>query len=161
MSAAPRVWLAAREEADEVARLLLAFRDWFGADHPDEDAMRRSVGLLIGDPATDYLLGAVADDATPRGVCQLRFRHSVWMSVDDCWLEDLFVEETARGGGLGRALVEAACERARARGARRIELDTNESNQAAIALYEACGFSAASKEHGAASGRDLFFGRRL
>ncbi len=107
VSEGPRVWLAAPEEAGEVARLLLEFRDWFGADHPDADAMRRSVGLLIADPGTEYLLGAVADDGTPRGVCQLRFRHSVWMSADDCWLEDLFVEEPARGRGLGRSLVEA------------------------------------------------------
>ena len=155
-----RVWSAAPEEAADVARLLLAFRDWLGGDHPGEAEMRRSVDLLIDDPATEFLLAASAE-VRPSGVCQLRFRHSVWTTAEDCWLEDLFVEQPARGRGLGRALVEAACERARARGARRIELDTSESNRAAIALYEACGFSTLSKSGGVFSGRDLFLGRAL
>ena len=124
-----------------------------------EQQMRHSVEQLIVDPNTEFLLAALGDPAT--GVCQLRFRHSVWTSSEDCWLEDLFVEEGARGKGLGRALVNAACERASERGAQRIELDTNESNAGAIALYESLGFSSASKVHGAVHGRDLFMGRRL
>jgi GNAT superfamily N-acetyltransferase len=52
------------------------------------------------------------------------------------------VRESARGRGVGRALVEAAIGRARERGCRRIELDVNEANPAAHALYEHLGFSA-------------------
>ena len=71
------------------------------------------------------------------------------------------VEEAARGRGVGGALVGLACERASERGARRIELDANEHNRGAIALYESLGFSSASKVHGKMRGRDLFMGRRL
>lgn len=143
---------------DDVARLLIAFRDWLEASTPTEDSVRDSVSRLIVDPATEFLL---AGAPTAAGVCQLRFRHSLWTSSDDCWLEDLFVEDRARGRGVGRALVEAAFERARERGAARIELDTNEGNTTAVALYESLGFSASSKAHGARAGRDLFMGRRL
>jgi GNAT superfamily N-acetyltransferase len=159
VSAAPHVWRAQAAEAAEVTRLLVEFRDWLGDREPPAQEMARSVELLLGDPATEFLLGSTR--GAPEGVCQLRFRHSVWTSTEDCWLEDLYVEEGARGAGLGRALVQAACERARERGALRIELDTNERNHAAIGLYESCGFSASSKSHGEAAGRDLFFGRRL
>jgi len=38
-----------------------------------------------------------------------------------------------------------AAQRAGERGARRVELDTNESNAAALALYERHGFSTRSK----------------
>jgi GNAT superfamily N-acetyltransferase len=103
----------------------------------------------------EYLLGAV-DGGPAAGVCQVRFRWSVWKSAEDCWLEDLFVREEARRTGLGRALVEAAVARARERGCKRIELDVNEGNAAALALYEACGFQLEWKAPGA---RSLFIGR--
>ncbi|MGD0384917.1 MAG: GNAT family N-acetyltransferase [Solirubrobacteraceae bacterium] len=155
------VWPARVDQAAEVTRLLIAFRDWLGEDRPDDAAFAASVAQLLTDPSTEFLLGSVAAGTPASGVCQLRFRHSVWTSSPDCWLEDLYVEAEARGRGLGRALVELAFERAGARGARRIELDTNEDNGAAIALYESLGFSASSKAHGELRGRDVFMGRPL
>ena len=82
------------------------------------------------------------------------------MATDDCWLEDLFVREAARGTGLGTGLVEAALERARDRGCRRVELDTNEANEAALAIYRRLGFSERSKSPDG-EGRDLFLGVSL
>lgn len=153
------VWRAAPEQAEEVARLLVAFRDWLGSGAPSSESIARSVRLLIATPDTEYLLGASTREETPSAVCQLRFRHSVWTGTEDCWLEDLFVDSRARRNGLGAALVELALARARAHGAARIELDTNEQNSAAIALYSSLGFSATSKAHGQLGGRDLFMGR--
>jgi ribosomal protein S18 acetylase RimI-like enzyme len=161
MSAAPRVWRAQTPEAEEIARLLVAFREWNGSHTPPAEAMHASVCRLLEDPGTEYLLGASAGEVVACGVCQLRFRHSVWTSSEDCWIEDLFVAGAARGQGVGRALVQLACERARARAAVRIELDTNEANTAALALYESLGFSAKSKAHGALLGRDIVMGLRL
>jgi ribosomal protein S18 acetylase RimI-like enzyme len=77
--------------------------------------------------------------------------------VEDCWLEDLFVSADARGRGVGRALVDAAVERARARGCRRIQLDVNEQNGEALALYRSTGFTTEPKP----PGRTLFVGRSL
>jgi len=156
-----RAWLALADECSEVTRLLIAFRDWLGENQPGDEAFAASVARLLADPATEFLLGGVEAGSPTCGVCQLRFRHSIWTDAPDCWLEDLYVEEPARGSGVGRALVELAFERALARGARRIELDTNERNAGAIALYESLGFSASSKAHGELSGRDVFMGRRL
>jgi GNAT superfamily N-acetyltransferase len=155
------VWPAQPHEAAQVTRLLIAFRDWLESDLPPDDAFAASVARLIAQPGAEFLLGSIGRDASPCGVCQLRFRHSVWTDSPDCWLEDLFVEEHARGQGVGGALVVAAFERARVRGARRIELDTNEHNHGAIALYESLGFSSSSKAHGSLTGRDVFMGRQL
>jgi GNAT superfamily N-acetyltransferase len=154
-----RVWVADVSEAETVARLLVGFRDLYGRDWPSENSFLASVETIMETRSADYLLGAADDDSPPAGVCVLRYRHSVWMAADDCWLEDLFVEEPARGAGLGAALMEAALERARERGCRRVELDANERNAAAIALYRRFGFSEHSK--GDPEGRDLFFGDRL
>jgi len=136
------VWVAAPEEASVVAGLMVEFRDWMGRDRPADSALAASVERLMGDPGAEYLLATPSVGAEPAAVCQLRYRYGVWHSADDCWLEDLFVREAARGRRLGAALVEAAVERARARGCRRIELDTDSDNSEALALYRRLGFSA-------------------
>ena len=145
-----RVWRAAPQEAAAVAGLLVEFRNHLGFDSPSDNAFLASVERIIEDPGTEYLLGAPQVGAPPAGVVQLRFRWSVWRAAEDCELEDLFVSATARRSGLGRALLDAAIDRARARGCRRIKLDTAERNEAALALYRLAGFSDEAYEGGRA-----------
>jgi GNAT superfamily N-acetyltransferase len=139
----PRAWIAGPDEVDDVARLLIGFRDWYGRDEPPDDSFHDGVRRLIERDDTEYVLAAAGDEAG--GVAQLRFRWGVWMAAEDCWLEDLFVRDADRGLGLGQALIAKTVERARERGCGRIELDVSESNRAAWALYERMGFSAGYK----------------
>jgi GNAT superfamily N-acetyltransferase len=53
-----------------------------------------------------------------------------------CYLQDLFTVEAARGRGVGRALIEAVYERARAAGSSRVYWQTHESNVTAMRLYD-------------------------
>jgi ribosomal protein S18 acetylase RimI-like enzyme len=53
----------------------------------------------------------------------------------------MWIEPAARGTGLGRALLDAACAALRARGCARLTLTVTETNAAAIALYESAGFA--------------------
>lgn len=151
-----RVWRAEPGEVATIARLIAEFGEWWGNRGPSVDEMAASVKRIMAGGDGEYLLGAAAGDAAA-GVCQLRFRWSVWKSAEDCWLEDLYVRDPVRRSGLGRALVEAAIDRARERGCARIELDVNEDNAPARALYESCGFLAEPKP----PGRTLFIGRPL
>jgi GNAT superfamily N-acetyltransferase len=151
MSTTARAWVAGNDEAEAVAALLVAFRDDMGSGWPSENAFLASVERLLEDRDTEFLLATVDDDSPPAGVLQLRFRLSVWRAAPDAWLEDLFVHEHARRAGVGDALVTLAVERA-------TELDANEANEAALALYARHGFSARSK---LGTGRDLFLGRPL
>jgi ribosomal protein S18 acetylase RimI-like enzyme len=153
-----RAWVAQPEEAEAIASLLVEFRDHNGGDWPSANAFLASVERLLEDLDTEFLLATPDDDSPPAGVLQLRFRFSVWKAAPDAWLEDLFVREQARRAGVGDALVSLALERARERGAKRVELDTNEDNAPALALYERHGFSARSK---GGTGRDLFLGCAL
>ncbi|ALD73936.1 GNAT family N-acetyltransferase [Trueperella pyogenes] len=58
------------------------------------------------------------------------------------WIEDVVVDDTARGKGAGRALVEAACDLATKRGAKTVDLTSRPSREAANRLYQRCGFEA-------------------
>jgi len=56
------------------------------------------------------------------------------------WIEDVVVDESARGAGAGEALVAAALERAGALGARTVDLTSRPSREAANRLYVRMGF---------------------
>jgi GNAT superfamily N-acetyltransferase len=129
----PDVRVAQPADAERVAALMAGFRDHIGRSEPPDSDILATVEALLRDPNTEYLL---ADE----GVCQLRYRLSVWTATEDCWLEDLYVTDAARGTGVGRALIEAAFERARARGCKRIQLDVDDDNSRAIDVYRAAGF---------------------
>ena len=148
-----RVWVAEPAEAETVARLLVAFRNHLGIDWPSDNAFLAGVERLIEDRHARYLLGAPDDDSPPAGVAQLRFRYGIWWAAEDALLEDLFVLESARGTGLGRALLERVVTEARERGCRRIELDVNDNNDAALALYRSVGFGNRDDRYG---GDNLF-----
>ncbi len=56
------------------------------------------------------------------------------------WIEDVVVDEPARGKGVGEALTNAAIEESRRRKVRSIDLTTRPSREAANRLYARLGF---------------------
>ncbi len=56
------------------------------------------------------------------------------------WIEDVVVDESARGRGVGEALSRAALEIAGKAGARTVDLTSRPSRQAANRLYQRIGF---------------------
>jgi GNAT superfamily N-acetyltransferase len=53
-----------------------------------------------------------------------------------CYLQDLFTAAQARGGGVGRALIEAVYDAAGAAGSARVYWLTHETNAVAMGLYD-------------------------
>jgi len=58
------------------------------------------------------------------------------------WIEDVIVDEAARGRGIGEALTQRALDLADAAGARTVDLTTRPHREAAGRLYERVGFAA-------------------
>lgn len=56
------------------------------------------------------------------------------------WIEDVVVDQRARGAGVGEQLTRAAIAEARLRGARSIDLTSRPSREAANAMYVKLGF---------------------
>jgi len=69
------------------------------------------------------------------GIAHYLFHRSSWTVGDYCYLQDLFVDEAARGLGAGRALIEAVSAAAKEAGASRVYWLTAEDNPAR-ALYD-------------------------
>lgn len=70
------------------------------------------------------------------GLVHYLFHRSTTRLNDVCYLQDLFTEPTRRGQGVGRALIEAVCDEARAAGSSRVYWQTQEGNRAGRALYD-------------------------
>ena len=129
--------LATAADAPALGRLLNAFNTEFEEPTPDADVIAERAAPLIESGEVTVLF---AGDG-PDGFAQLRFRPSLYTGALDAYLEELYVVPERRGHGLGRALLEAAMEHARQRGAARIDLGTSEDDVAARALYESAGFT--------------------
>jgi GNAT superfamily N-acetyltransferase len=90
----------------------------------------------LHDPAEPmHALGAFCGNELV-GIEHYIFHRSTWTLGGHCYLQDLFTIEAARGQGVGRALIEAVYDQARAAGASGVYWLTHESNGAARALYE-------------------------
>ncbi|OBY93570.1 MULTISPECIES: GNAT family N-acetyltransferase [Pseudomonas] len=70
------------------------------------------------------------------GMVHFIYHRSCWTQGDYVYLQDLYVAEGQRGGGIGAALIEHVYADARANGASRVHWLTHESNTDAMFLYD-------------------------
>lgn len=91
---------------------------------------------LIGQ--SDGMIGfsAVDENGEILGLATAIFHRSTWSATTYCYLEDLFVDSEVRGGGIGRALIEAVSAEAGRRAASRTYWATAASNDTARHLYD-------------------------
>lgn len=142
-------------DAATFGRLLHAFNVEFNEETPDPDVIAERAAPLID--SGEVLVLFVGEG--PDGFAQLRFRPSLYSDARDTCLEEFYVVPQRRGHGLGRALLDAAMDHARARGADHMELNTSETDTAAIGLYENSGFT--NWERGPGGPRMLYYERDL
>jgi GNAT superfamily N-acetyltransferase len=131
-----RVRRAEVADATTIGRLLYDFNVEFGEPTPEPGVLAERIQDLLEAEEVTVLM---AEEAS--GLALLRFRPSLWHGGLDSYLEELYVVPGRRGEGLGRALMEAAIDVARAQGAKEMHLATSETDVAARALYESLGFN--------------------
>ena len=124
-------------DAEAIGRLLHEFNSEFDEPTPGPRRLAERVQELLAEDEITVLLAG----AGPDGIAVLRFRPDIWTRALECYLAELYVAPARRGHGLGRALMEASVELARAEGAEYMDLATGEDDTAARGLYESVGFS--------------------
>ena len=70
------------------------------------------------------------------GLTHSLFPRSTTMLGPTCYLQDLFTSESARGKGVGRALINGVYEQAKLAGGSRVYWQTHETNHTAMQLYD-------------------------
>jgi GNAT superfamily N-acetyltransferase len=134
-------------------RLFRGFMEYLGDPSPPDDELAGAIEPVFADPKAEILIGEI--DGEPVAYAHVRYHYSVWTAGPECFLEDLFVFEHRRDGGIGRRMLGVVFDRARERGCRRVRLDTNEENKRGVHLYEAVGFSCTRDSY--EGGRQLYY----
>jgi ribosomal protein S18 acetylase RimI-like enzyme len=96
------------------------------------------LGLIVESPASILLIALDPDDGAILGSMTL-----AWFRIPTgvrAWIEDVVVDESARGRGVGEALNREALDRARGLGAKTVDLTSRPSREAANRLYQRLGF---------------------
>jgi GNAT superfamily N-acetyltransferase len=88
------------------------------------------------DPAEPVHALVAERDGQVIGLVHYLFHRSTTAIELTCYLQDLFTSAPARGGGVGKALIEAVYARAQAAGSRRVYWLTHETNATARRLYD-------------------------
>jgi ribosomal protein S18 acetylase RimI-like enzyme len=102
---------------------------------PAEDELAE----MVASPATTVLVGRDAEGIIVGTLTLATFRIPTGVRA---WIEDVVVDGSARGTGVGEALTRAALERAAVAGARSVDLTSRPSREAANRLYRRLGFQA-------------------
>ena len=130
-AASPAQW-------SEAAALIRAYLDElpFEIDFQDLDRELVELPSEYGPPLGAGLLARAADGGGALGFVGVRL-----FAEGDAELKRMYVDPSARGRQLGRALAVGAVHAARQLGYRRLLLDTVASMATAIAVYESLGFA--------------------
>ncbi len=106
---------------------------------PDPPRQRRGLALLLADPRSRVVLVAEASGRAI-GMATAQLVVSTAEGAPSALVEDVVVEASGRGRGVGRLLVRALEAWARARGATRLQLLADRENAPALGFYARLGW---------------------
>ena len=125
---------AAASDESEWLRLWADYLAFYDVKLSDD--ITRATWSRILDPASAVSMRVAADGDRLAGFAIHLAHPSTWVVNLDCYLEDLFVDESVRGQGVGRKLIDDLIAICDARGYERLYWHTDEGNARARALYD-------------------------
>jgi GNAT superfamily N-acetyltransferase len=126
------------ERYEALLPMISAYQGFYEADDIRDDRNREFFRRFLSPSDEGILIGAWSEESLLGYAC-LYWHFSSTKAVETVLMNDLYVDERARGEGVGRALIEASAEVARERGAPILEWSTAPDNATAQRLYDSTG----------------------
>jgi GNAT superfamily N-acetyltransferase len=133
-----RIAPVTESELEALLPLIASYQEFYEAEDVDTERNRSFFRRFLAPSEVGMLIGAWRDDEL-RGYACLYWHFSSTRAVETVLMNDLFVVPSARGEGVGRALIEASVAFARERGAASLEWSTAPDNDRAQSLYDTTG----------------------
>ncbi|HEX2091841.1 MAG TPA: GNAT family N-acetyltransferase [Longimicrobiaceae bacterium] len=130
-----------RADATRTELLVEMMREFYAFEHLpwDEEAARRGLGMILEDGSLGEVW-LIRRGGAMAGYFVLAFGFSLEFRGRDAFLDEIYIREEHRGGGLGRGAIRKAEEVCRARGVRALHLEVERKNTGAQAFYRTLGF---------------------
>ena len=129
---------AERADVPDILRLIVALAVY----EREPDAVKvteESLGEILFGDNPGVFVHVAEEGGRVVGIALWFLTFSTWIGVPSLYLEDLFVEEAARGSGAGRALFQALAREAKARGCARMDWAVLDWNEQARGFYARLG----------------------
>ena len=133
-----RIETVTEQQFEALLPMIADYQRFYGRRGIDEGRNREFFRRFIT-PSDDGMLIAAWRDGEPVGYACLYWHFTSLGAAEVVLMNDLFVAESARRNGIGRALIDASVDVARARGAAHLEWATRPDNEAGRRLYDATG----------------------
>ena len=125
-------------EFEELLPLIAAYQRFYEVEDIDDGRNRSFFRRFLGPSEDGLLLGARSEGRLVGYAC-LYWHFSSLEACESVLMNDLYVDESVRGQGVGRALIEASAEVARERKVPFVEWSTAPDNETAQRLYDSTG----------------------
>ena len=123
------------DDEKEWRRLWTAYLDFYETKVPEETYRLTWKRLHTEAEFEPKCLLAVVK-TKPVGLVHYLYHRTCWSAVNNCYLQDLYVDNEMRGTGLGRVLIEAVKREAGKLGVTNVYWMTHETNATARQLYD-------------------------
>jgi len=132
---------ATPDDAPAILGFILALAEYEKLRH-EADLTPRDVEMSFFGPAPRVFCDIAELDGAPVGFAVWFYSYSTFRGRHGIWLEDLFVDEAARGHGAGKALLAGLARRCRDEGLPRLDWSVLDWNAPSIAFYDSLGAEA-------------------
>jgi GNAT superfamily N-acetyltransferase len=133
-----RIEPIAESQLETLLPMIAAYQRFYEVADVDDKRNRSFFSRFIAPSDDGMLLGAWEGEGLVGYVC-LYWHFTSLVPAKTVLMNDLYVDEVARGRGIGRALIEASAAVARERGAHHLEWATAPDNETAQRLYDSTG----------------------